>query len=152
MNFPDMILRRILDNVHGTFGVLIFRQTPIALTVEDRWRDNKPYVSCIPAGDYKALRCRKSPDYNFQESPTFGDTFQVMDVKDRSHILFHGGNAHTNTEGCIVVGSYFGVLEGMTAVLGSKTHKGRGYYRFLEEVADRDEFDFRIIDNTRDWV
>lgn len=150
MTSPDMILKRVADSVHGTFGVLLWEYRPFAVTVEDKWRDNIVGVSCVPAGDYVVKRCRTSPDYNFSDSPRFGDTFQIMDVSGRTYILFHGGNTHENTEGCIIVATYFGMLGGVSAVLGSKTHDGRGFNRFLSLLEGRDEFNLRIVDSTRD--
>lgn len=75
-------------------------------TVEKPWKDNKPFISCIPAGKYKIEK---------GDSPRFGpDTWQVMDVPGRTHILFHVGNTSADVVGCIAVGTnVFGMLEGV---------------------------------------
>ena len=75
-------------------------------TVEKPWKNNKPFVSCIPAGKYTITK---------GNSPRFGpDTWQVMDVPGRTHILFHVGNFSNDVVGCIAVGTdLLGQLEGV---------------------------------------
>ncbi len=83
----------------GTFGVLTNQDGhPLILTLENPWKDNIPYKSCIPFGTYTIKR---------HLSPKFGETFMVTDVPNRSHILFHCGNQHTDTYGCILTGEEF---------------------------------------------
>ena len=43
-------------------------------------------------------------------SPSFGTTFQVMEVTARTSILFHKGNHEGDTAGCILLGQYFDKL------------------------------------------
>lgn len=145
-----MLLRRVSEDDDSTFGVLIWEEVPFAVTVENAWRDNQPRVSCIPAGEYRALRCSASPDYGYQNSPSYGDTFQVFNVPGRSHVLFHWGNTHRNTEGCIIVASSFGRLHGTPAVLGSRNQAGAGFNRFLDLTRGLNEFALRIVDHTRE--
>ena len=104
------------------------------MTLENPWRDNLPSISCIPPGIYEVLRCRKSPEYGFRDSPRFGDTYNVVNVPGRSYILFHKGNTERDTKGCILVGTYFGELAGLPAVLRSSD----AFDRF-KAWADRDE-------------
>ena len=75
-------------------------------TVEKPWKDNKPFVSCIPAGRYTITK---------GDSPRFGpNTWQVMDVPQRTHILFHVGNTADDVVGCIAVGTnVYGHLDGV---------------------------------------
>jgi hypothetical protein len=103
-------LLRVTQNAYnGTHGVLIDcgeltswashqAGTPFALTLEPPWRDNEKNISCIPAGLYNC---------EFNISPKFGPTYEVMGVPNRSHILFHKGNFTHNTKGCILVGEQF---------------------------------------------
>ena len=74
----------------------------ICSTIEKPWLDNKVCVSCIPAGVYTI-----SPVV----SPRFGATYQVCDVKGRTHILFHKANCESQLLGCIAPVSYFGTLD-----------------------------------------
>ena len=65
-------------------------------TIERPWLNNVPFKSCIPTGQYKVRRTN---------SPRFGpDTWQVQDVPDRTHILFHVANTSADVVGCIGCG------------------------------------------------
>lgn len=71
-----------------------------AASLELPWRNNESRVSCIPTGNYKAVRRRsaKYPEsYHIQEL----DSDQV---NGRSWILIHKGNYHTDILGCILLG------------------------------------------------
>ena len=59
------------------------------------WRENKRRVSCIPDGTYKAIK---------HNSPTFGKSFWIKDVHERSEILIHVGNYNKDTLGCLLPG------------------------------------------------
>jgi hypothetical protein len=71
----------------------------------------------------------------------------VCGVPDRSAILFHGGNYAGATDkgfkshslGCILVGSYPGMLGKQRAVLASATA-----FREFKEAVDGDEFELEI--------
>ena len=57
--------------------------------------NNKQKVSCIPTGEYTVVK---------RNSPKYGDHFHILDVPNRSFILIHQGNYHTQIEGCVLVG------------------------------------------------
>ena len=106
MNLRHAELTRFSTSLeHGTFGVLCWRDDPlpVCLTLEDPWRWNRSFVSCIPAGEYVCQRF---------DSPTHGSTHIVTLVRDRTYILFHRGNVDDHTEGCILLGNRFGTLSG----------------------------------------
>mgnify|MGYP001596600586 CR=1 FL=1 len=125
-------LLRIAETEHGTFGVLFDEPPePFAVTVERKWLNNKTGESCIPIGEYT---CKKV------QSPKFGGTYQVMDVKGRSEILFHIGNIDDDSHGCIIVGENFGRRNGSTAVLSSGNTVGAGFLEFKERLHGHDEF------------
>ena len=130
----ELKLKRVAENEDATFGVLINGDTPFAITLEPSWEDNKKGISCIPSGPYSCKRVK---------SPRFGDTFEILDVEGRTHILFHKGNSERNTQGCVLIAEEFGVLNGKAAVLAS----GRGYREFMTILKDVDEFDLIIEDN-----
>ena len=124
-------LWRIVDNIDGTFGVLIDEDVPFAVTVERRWLDNKKGESCIPPGVYVCKRIT---------SPKFGNTFQVTAVPGRSEILFHKGNIIDNTHGCIIIGEQFEPLGNKTAVIAS----GKGFGEFLQRLSGINEFNLCV--------
>ena len=76
-------------------------------TVERPWLDNAPNISCIPTGEYTMQKVT---------SPRFGpDTWEVMDVPGRTHILIHSANWAKQLEGCIAPGrGLFANLDGVT--------------------------------------
>lgn len=124
-------LKRIAENKDGTFGVLIDGDVPFSLTCEDRWRDNKKNISCIPYGSYICKRVKSS---------RFGNTFEITDVPNRTHILFHTGNTELNTHGCILIGERFEYYIDRVAVLSSKV----GFQEFLKRTRDIDKFELII--------
>lgn len=104
---------------------------PFALSLEDPWKDNRVNVSCIPVGTYTCQR------FN---SPTHGETFIVCDVDGRTYILFHRGNTHINTMGCILIGEKFHFLGGIPSIAGSAD----GFNEFWNRCKDEEEFELEI--------
>lgn len=138
-----LVIRRNSTGGHGTFGALLYDDIPFALTLERQWLGNRKSVSCIPAGVYQCLRCSNSPDYNFNDSPRFGDTFQVMNVPGRSNILFHAGNLDDDSHGCILIGEKYDKLNGDPGILSSN----EGFNEFKELLDKDDEFRLIIVDD-----
>ena len=127
-------LKRICcNNFSPTFGVLCQEPmgVPFAVTLELPWRNNAKRKSCIPDGEYICKRVK---------SPKFGDTFQIMNVPKRSHILFHKGNRVRDLLGCVAVGEQFDHLNGELAILSSK----HGYNEFMDLVSGVNEFELDI--------
>lgn len=91
------------DYAAGTFGVLLVDGQVLCWTLEPRDEENVTNVSSIPAQQYTCQRIT---------SPRYGETFQVMDVPDRTNVLFHWGNWQQDTLGCILLGESIGVLQG----------------------------------------
>lgn len=143
-NYLFKIIRLTSNSRNGTHGVILQNNfpctpaaflIPFALTSEPPWFDNEPNVSCIPAGDYKCNRV---------SSPRFGNTFEVLDVPGRTHILFHKGNFKSDTRGCFLIGEQFeavGVND--CAVLSSK----KGFDEFLKRTENVDSFNIRVENN-----
>ena len=78
-----------------------------AMTLEPKWANNKPFVSCIPdtAGNfiyYVAL----------YDSPKHGECFLLSLVPDRTDIEIHAGNFFDDTTGCILVGNSYKDIDG----------------------------------------
>ena len=94
----------------GTFGVLRLAGFE-CYTVERPWRDNKPWLSCVPQGVYLTAET-----YYVR-----GDvhTIELLEVPNRTRILIHKGNLPTDVQGCIAVGSDLGTVGGRWAVTES---------------------------------
>lgn len=131
MIYLDLI--RVGQSGRGTFGVLRNGEVPFALTLEPPWRNNLSNLSCIPAGKYLCRRVR---------STRFGWTFQVQDVPERTHVLFHRGNAPEDTEGCILVGEEFSGTWDKPRIASSE----RGFMEFMNLLNDEQEFTLRIVE------
>jgi len=138
MNLKKMILVRLSETRHGTFGVLLDEDImrgefiPFATTLELRWRNNIKKGSCIPAGLYECRRIK---------SPKFGETFEITRVPNRENILFHWGNTMKDSSGCILIGEQFGSLGGFTAILSSK----KGFKEFMDRLRLYDSFQLEIV-------
>ena len=77
----------------GTNGVIYNNGKLICKTIELPWRYNARRISCIPEGKY-FLKKRHSRKYGWH--------LEVLDVRNRSTILFHpANNAKTELNGCI---------------------------------------------------
>ena len=91
-----LMLERNLRNFAGTFGTLYSPEMTTLYTLEEDWNNNKPNVSCIPAGEYPLVRTI----YHKHKL----ETFEVIRVPGRGRILFHPGNTEEDTQGCILLG------------------------------------------------
>jgi Family of unknown function (DUF5675) len=77
----------------GTNGKLKCDGKLICLTIELPWKNNETKVSCIPEGKY-FIKKRYSKKFQWH--------LEVLDVKNRSLILFHpANNALQELNGCI---------------------------------------------------
>ena len=124
-------LIRICRNDEGTYGVLVIDNMPFCLTFELPWKGNMQDISCIPEGVYL---CRRT------NSPSKGEVYEVLDVPGRTDILFHTGNTSDDTEGCILLGQYFGRVKGKWGVLNSRTT----LYNFMERLQGQDTIALQI--------
>ena len=127
-----LILKRLSTFDDGTFGVLLDGVVPFAVTLEPRWLDNRGMESCIPPGRYV---CKRTV------SPRFGETFEVTEVPERTHILFHRGNISEHTQGCILVGEQFESLDNRAAVL----HSGKGFNELMKRRKGEDNLILNVM-------
>jgi len=115
----DVVISRGPSTDQGTFGVLIGPNGFSCKTCELPDHDNQPNISRIPAGRYECTPYR---------SARFGNVYLVKNVKGRSWILNHSGNLagdkakgyRTHSLGCILLGKYFGKLNGQRAAMCSR--------------------------------
>lgn len=101
----DLELRRDASVADTTLGQLFLNGDFFCFTLEDRIREviGQPVrqwkikgKTAIPSGRYRV---------GIVHSPKFGpDTIAVLDVPGFEGIRIHGGNTHTHTEGCPLVG------------------------------------------------
>ena len=130
----DVRLTRHSTSDQGTLGSLyIGKEWFGCRTIELPWRDNEPFHSCIPEGEYPITP---------YESQTFGKTYLVLEVPGRSGILFHAGNwagderkgYRADSAGCILPGKWSGKMAEQKAVMVSRPTQRR----LLNALDDRE--------------
>jgi len=101
----QIILSRLIDNGNQTTGQAClcdgFKTHIYFSTLELPNKNNRKWVSCIPAGKYM---CK------VRQSDKYGTHLHIQDVPGRSMILMHYGNYNSDTKGCILVGEKFAKL------------------------------------------
>lgn len=133
-----LTLKRIAMTEWGTFGVLLTNGYPFAVTIENPWINNRQDISCIPENTYFCERVN---------SPKFGNTFEIKDVPNRTHILLHFGNRDDDTAGCVLIAEEYGKINGEPAVLTSRNVAGKGFNEFINILKDDNSFILNIINN-----
>ena len=125
---------RVSSLKEGTFGVMLSDGKPFAVTGERPWLENKKSVSCIPVGVYLCKRYK---------SAKYPETFEIMNVPNRTYVLFHQGNFPLkDSEGCILVAEKFEEVNGKVAVLESK----HGFEEFIKNLKGVCTFVLQIVE------
>lgn len=79
------------EKAEWTEGKLIYPDDSFTFCLERPWLNNKPYVSCIPYGQYIVV-----PDNTGKHR-----YYRVTNVPNRSHIEFHGATDVNDLQGCL---------------------------------------------------
>jgi hypothetical protein len=122
-----MWLWRFPSTIYGTFGVLLDGFIPFCVAIEREWRNNQKNVSCFPDGDYVCQRVL---------SPKFGDTFEITNIPNRTHCLFHKGNIDDDSHGCVILGEQYESVLDSYGVVSS----GKAFKEFLDRTKDMNSF------------
>ena len=96
----------------GTFGILTLPDGSKLCTVEKPWVNNEPFNSCIPIGTYK-VRHKRFNRGGYQ-------ALEILDVVNRTHILFHIANYVREVVGCVGVNTSFSSNNSKWCGVGSK--------------------------------
>lgn len=90
--------------------------------------------SCVPDGRYRLIpHTRPNGDRVLAlVNPELGIYYRDVDIPHgqgwgRSYVLIHAGNTVDDIEGCILLGTIFGEMDGMPAVLSSRAAVDRFY-------------------------
>jgi len=127
----------------GTFGSLTFPDGTVFYTCENPWKDNKPFVSCIPTGVYY-LEQRYSPVVQRTSGGEFAEGWEVTDVLDREYIMLHPGNWPDDVEGCIAIGKALTITQNKRGQWSLSVSDSREAFRELMEKMD--EFNTWTLD------
>ena len=114
----NIYLERYGSTPMGTFGELIIGDFKFH-TVERPWLDNKPFVSCIPDGEYKLIPFTRSNGDEVFALINDDITKYKESHSTRYSVLIHKANISDELAGCIAPGVKFGFVKGKRAVLSS---------------------------------
>ena len=122
-------LTRIGSKKFGTLGILRLITSDgykfVCLTLE-------PEMFAIPEGEY-VCRIYKEGGHPFP-------VFRVLAVPGHTYIEIHPGNWAKDTGGCILLGEWFGVIEGVFGMSESKT----AFKAFMDGQGEED-FQLRVV-------
>lgn len=118
----EFIIERFCDSEQmGVFGRLLINGVQVAYTVEQTWRENQPFISCIPAGRYQV---------ESYESPKYGQTWALKNLNLdvgvykgdalRYACLIHAANMASELKGCVAFGLDLGMIGREWAAIKSK--------------------------------
>ncbi len=111
----ELHLKRFLTANGASLGLLTGLSRPLYV-LEDEWRDNRARESCIPTGTYRCVPHGWEPSSPFK----YKNTWQLLNVPNRTAILIHAGNTHKDTQGCLLVGMGMIVSQLSSAVTDSR--------------------------------
>ena len=134
----DLELVRVAVAPDGCFGVILVDGVPAGpVTLEhtypiDPAHPRGPQYVKIPPGRYSCTRT------------TFWAggyaSYEITGVLGHSRLLFHVANDEIDVDGCVGVGSRFGLLHGKPAILDSR----EGFAAFMRLCYGRQSFDLLI--------
>jgi hypothetical protein len=139
----DYTLRRVAESPDGTYGRLEGHGLAVC-TCEEEDRQNERGESRIPAGTYI---CRRTTYHRHGY-----ETFEITGVEDRDRILFHPGNTEEDSDGCVLPGLDFGMVEVTDEETGERRLKlgviasKIAFQGFMEHFEGIDEFRLTITD------
>lgn len=129
-------LARIARTVHGTFGLF-----GAWYSVEKRWANNAPKISCIPAGLYV---CKHTIFHPGREDGY--PTFEITGVPDRSEIKFHVANWEHQLLGCVGLGMAIHFLEHEGAPKLAVTRSKEAFQAFWSQFKELETWQLDIRD------
>lgn len=122
-----LTLKRTHNIESGIFGVLDFNGSPFAVVCEN-------LKLHIPKGEYTCQRTLYHAG-NYE-------TFEVINVPNRTRILFHKGNTQEDSAGCLLIAESFGILKNQVAVISSK----EGFGEFMDLLKNSQIFKLVILE------
>lgn len=126
------LTRKNMNDIRGVIGTLSIDDIQACYTLERPWSNNAPEISCIPKGFYLCKRI---------VSQKFGTTFEITNVIDRTHVLFHPGNSIQDTHGCVLLGFQYDDTREELVISKSKA----AHEAFMKLLQGVDEFTLSIV-------
>ena len=110
----DLVLTRLERQSQGVFSTLLCGDKTL-YACEHAYQDTAGnWFAKIANGTYTCQRGNHTLD-----GIHWFSTFEVLNVPGHAGILFHSGNTEMDSNGCILLGLGFGVLNGMKDVYSS---------------------------------
>jgi len=122
----------------ATPGIFLWNDNAIAATLELPWKENKTKISCIPEGLY---RCERVRNRITTGGTQINSTYLISEVKGRSGILFHVGNSVKDSNGCVLIGNNYAIVEGRQMILNSRV----GFFEWLKTIGQIEKFNIKIV-------
>lgn len=100
-------LQRIYENSHTTIGLIYMPQGDVFTCLEDRRvkTDNITGQARIPKGCYEIKQRNFGRFYNaYKKRYGHDHVFEISNIPDFTDVLFHTGNSHRDTQGCVLIG------------------------------------------------
>lgn len=119
-------ITRISDKDGCIRGVYTYNDEPFGVTLELPYLDNERNISAIPEGKYRG---RVIP-HETRTTGGLGKLIKLEDVPGRDGILIHVGNTVLDTQGCILVGKYFGRILNKPAVMESR----EAFFKLMQAI------------------
>lgn len=115
----------------GCFSVMLWDGRPFAVSCERTFSNGRPIIK---NGIYRCVR-------SYFNRGGY-ETFEIL-VPNHTRVLFHKGNVETDSEGCVLVGRYFGRLDDKIAIINSSG----AFAEFMKLTFDHrlDEFETAVI-------
>lgn len=146
----DLRLSRFSGEKNSTLGMLHLNARLLCFIIEDQFRSEKVYGETrIPEGRYK-LEFRTHGGFHNRYLEKFADMhkgmIQVMDVPGFTDILFHIGNTHLDTFGCLLVADT--IQENITGegFAGKSTTAYKRIYPILTNIMQNDDLHLNVVD------
>ena len=124
-------IKRFECSERGTAGALLVNDELVCMTLERPWVQNAVNISCVPTGIYESEEFR---------SNRHGSTYKVLNVPNRSGILFHKGNEIVHSTGCILLGQMIRVKSGRLSLV----HSALAFEEFKRVLLGVNQFTLRV--------
>ncbi|MFB2118553.1 DUF5675 family protein [Parapedobacter sp. 2B3] len=131
-------LIRVAKGEHTTLGHLYINGLFCCYVLEDTVRDHKiPGQTAIPAGEYTLgfnTTANMNTRYRSNYASVHRGMVEVRGIPNFSLVFFHIGNYYTQTEGCLLTGSYWQLIDGDYRVLHSAAAYKYAYPMLVEQI------------------
>lgn len=152
-------LFRFSENMDTTFGVLVDAETgiPICNLIENAWKHNTLYQSCVPAGPYMCRRISSSKVKDYNDGMSYRldmEWTNKLYSANRSLIDIHQGNTHVDTEGCLLPVLSFTRMwvRSQHAFVQGGSNSADAFVKLMDHLDGADEFQLIIHSRVHNYA